>query len=319
MSSVNTPPPILKFRDDFSYSSTSTMIAAGWSECSDAPQSYTRVSGGTLTLENDGTTGAAVCWNNIPPSVHDWNITAKGEWTTDSSNPFNIEGSLQLGAKTTSHFYQFEADGFYNHYELYVDGRIVSINDYYTPTLNAWRTFGLAMKNHTLTAYIQGKVELTWLESDSDTDLTMIHLAGTWQTTDSYDYVTANQLLPTTPDFLVYPSPLSQTLSYGATATFTIAFYSINNFNNTILLSVEGSNTTSTPAVTNRRTAILCAERFILALRQIAGRNYPRPQPVAEGLVPDRVPSAGDSHWGMLFFLAERPNLADILASKFFW
>src|SRR5712691_7644146 len=248
VSSVNTPPPILKFRDDFYYSSTSTMIAAGWSECSDAPQSYTRVSGGTLNLENDGTTGAAECWNKIPPSVHDWNTTARGEWTTDSSNPFNIEGSLQLGAKTTSHFYQFEADGFYNTYELYVDGHIVSTNDYYTPTLNAWRTFGLAMKNHTLTAYIQGKVELTWLESDSDTDLTMIHLAGTWQTTDSYDYVTANQLLPTTPDFLVYPSPLSQTLSYGATATFTIAFYSINNFNNTILLSVEGSNTTSTPA-----------------------------------------------------------------------
>src|SRR4029077_10183507 len=152
------------------------------------------------------------------------------------------------GAKTTSHFYQFAADGFDHYYALSVDGRVVTVNDYYAPTLNAWRTFGLAMKNHVLTAYIEGRVELTYNESDQNTDLTLIHLSAAWQTTNSYDYVTANQLLPTTPDFLIYPTPYTQTLSYGATATFTISLYSVNNFNNTITLVVEGSNSTNTPS-----------------------------------------------------------------------
>jgi hypothetical protein len=246
-SSISTAPPILKFRDDFSYGSTSAMLGAGWVECGVAPDSYTRVSGGILTLENDGTSGAALCWTTFPTQVHDWNVTTRGEWSNDTSNPFDYYGTLLVGVKTASHFYVFHADGLNSEYYLNRDGAFVNSTSGYTPTQYAWRTFGLEMKNHTLSMFIDGKVVLSYVEPDQNTDLTMIDMISGWDATNSFDYVTATQLLPTGPDFLLYANPASQTLSYGATATVTITLYSINNFNRTVALAVEGANTTSSP------------------------------------------------------------------------
>jgi hypothetical protein len=246
-SSINTAPPILKFRDNFSYSSTSAMLGAGWIECGAVQPNYTTVSGGILTLENDGTSGAAVCWTTFPTQVHDWNVTTRGEWTSDAGNLYNFYGTLLVGVKTASHFYVFHADGFDYDYHLNRDGFFVNSTSGYAPTQNAWRTFGLAMKNHTLSMFIDGKVVLSYVEPDQNTDLTMVDMLSGWEATNRFDYVTATQLLPTGPDFLLYANPASQTLSYGTTATVIITLYSINNFNKTVALAVVGSNTTSSP------------------------------------------------------------------------
>src|SRR5207247_7197924 len=64
----SSPSGSFPFRDDFNYSSISSMVGNRWTQCGQgASQSY-NVSSGSLTLQN----GAAMCWNHIPTGVSDW-------------------------------------------------------------------------------------------------------------------------------------------------------------------------------------------------------------------------------------------------------
>src|SRR5712692_1088690 len=101
------PLPDFSFRDNFNYKTLDEFTAAGWSLCSGAPNSYYIVGKGRLTLLNDGINAGTVCWNNIPAGIGDWTITTRGEWVG------NTVGSILIAARTSSHYYIWIADGYY--------------------------------------------------------------------------------------------------------------------------------------------------------------------------------------------------------------
>src|SRR5438094_1094896 len=146
------PNGISPFKDDFNYATVNGMLGAGWTNCGNGSPSQYTVGNSVLTLQNDGTNGAGMCWNNLPPGVPNWNASARVEWSG------GIYGSIQVDVRTTSHEYRFDADGYtsYRQYLLIRDGAIIVYGPSYSPQLNTWHVLQLNMLNTVITMYFDG-------------------------------------------------------------------------------------------------------------------------------------------------------------------
>ena len=188
------PPGSFPFRDNFAYSSMANMTAAGWTECGGAiiPPSYYAVGSGLLTLVNDGSVGAGVCWNRIPSGVSDWTSEFHGKWVGGQY------GTIHLIVTTTHHTYAWSADGYYSRTILQRDGAWVFNATGYVPQPGVWHTLRLNMGSNVLTMIFDGRTIGTYTETDPGTTITGIDVFAGWVSTETFDYVTAAPLDPIT-------------------------------------------------------------------------------------------------------------------------
>ena len=176
------------FRDEFRYPSIDKLVAAGWTLCGGPPTSSYTVDNGVLTLLNNGITGSAVCWNNIPAGVTSWNSTARGKWVG------GYYGSIEQIMQTKSHVYRWDADGYYSQFILLRDDVIVFRTNGYTPQLDAWHVLSMSMVQGNISMRFDGTLIGHFNETDPIVPLSTISLMAGWESTTSWDYVRASSL-----------------------------------------------------------------------------------------------------------------------------
>jgi len=174
------------FRDEFNYRSIDQMLAAGWTLCGGAPSSHYSVNSGILTLQNDGITGSAVCWSNIPAGVTSWTSTARGKWVGGNY------GSIEQIMQTMGHVYRWDADGYYSQFILLRDDIIVFRENGYTPRLNAWHVLSMNMVQGTISMLFDGTLIGHFNETDPIVSLSTISLIAGWESITSWDSVTVS-------------------------------------------------------------------------------------------------------------------------------
>ena len=221
------------FHDDFTYITTSAMSSAGWS-ISTPPgyAGYATVSGGLLTLVNDGTRAASTTWTSVPPGVADWTISAGEEWVGGSY------GTLQVNAWTAQHSYVWHADGYptYLQYILYRDGQFVRQINGYTPQLNVWHTLRIDMRGGVLSLYFDGSLITTYAETDPSTSLTQFSPAEGWKSTVSIDFIQASRIDTSRFDFGMSANSTSVSFNSGSTSSSTINLNSLTGSSGTVSL-----------------------------------------------------------------------------------
>jgi hypothetical protein len=198
---VNSSGSSYSFRDDFNYTSIDAMVSAGWIKCSgNIPTSYYSVSPGDLTLQNDGTVGAAICWTQIPSGINNWNVTDRVSWVGGTY------GTLRIIAQTASHIYAWSADGYYDSYVFARDFTNTFFSPY-QPVLNSWHILGMTMEQGTMTFRVDGAVIGTYVETSGSTaSLVNINIQGAYLSTDSFSYATINRVAIPTPKIELSPS-----------------------------------------------------------------------------------------------------------------
>lgn len=230
------------FRDDFNYASVNATLAAGWKRCGGAPIGFYSVSNGVLSVQNDGSQGAALCWSNIPIGIADWTVSTKVEWVQKMPNEL---GTLDMIVNTGRHTYDWMADAFSREYKLFRDGQFVWTYDGYVPLHNVWHTLRMDMHDGIITIFFDNNLETNYTETDPGTYLAGIDLASGWESTDVFDFVSAQQFLPSYPDFIVTPSLVAQNVTMGRTANFGIVLTSVNSFAGPVTIQ---PSSTSLPA-----------------------------------------------------------------------
>jgi len=175
------------FQDNFTYASISQMSNTGWNFNTPSQAS---VSGGLLTLVNDGVAGSQTAWGNVTPGVGNWTVAVRAEWVG------GLYGTLQLNAFTARHSYVWHADGYpqLDQYIFYRDGQIVLRINGYTPTLNVWHTLRIDMLNGKISLYFDSGLITTYTETDPGTALTQFGPAAGWNSADSYTFLRANMI-----------------------------------------------------------------------------------------------------------------------------
>jgi len=176
------------FRDDFNYPSTNKLVAAGWTLCGGGPSTNYRVHDSVLTLQNNGVTGAGVCWSNIAAGVTSWTGTARGKWAGGNY------GSVEQIMQTTSHVYRWDADGYYSQFILLRDDVIVFRANGYTPLLDSWHVLSMSMVQGNISLYFDGTLIGHFSELGPIVPLSTIALIAGWESVTSWDYVTASSL-----------------------------------------------------------------------------------------------------------------------------
>ena len=176
------------FRDEFSYTSINKMVTAGWTLCGGGPSSGYSIGNSVLTLLNNGVTGAGVCWSNIPAGVTSWTSTARGKWVGGNY------GSIEQIMQTTGHVYRWDADGYYSQFILLRDDVIVFTANGYTPQLGTWHVLSMNMVQGTISMSFDGTLIGHFSETDPIVPLSTISLIAGWESTTSWDYVTASSL-----------------------------------------------------------------------------------------------------------------------------
>jgi hypothetical protein len=176
------------FRDEFSYPSIDKLVAAGWTLCGGGPTSHYSVHNSVLTLQNDGVAGAGVCWSNIAAGVTSWTGTARGKWAS------GYYGSIEQIMQTKSHVYRWDADGYYSQFILLRDDVIVFRANGYTPLLDSWHVLRMSMVQGNISLFFDGSLIGHFNEPDPIVPLSTIALIAGWESTTSWDYVTASSL-----------------------------------------------------------------------------------------------------------------------------
>ncbi len=112
------------------------------------------------------------------------------------------------------------------------------------------------MHNGNVTIFFDGSLETTYTETDLGTYLAGITLNAGWEATDSFDYVSAQQLIPSTPDFVATPSAVSRSVSTGQNANFTVTLTSVNSFSGHVTAqpNYSGLPSSSSPSDTILRS-----------------------------------------------------------------
>jgi len=228
------------FRDNFNYSTMSEMQASGWTECGSPgiPSSDYRISPGLLTLVSDWDNGtaAAVCWNNIPAGVSNWSVSTKSAWAWDSI------GTIQIIATTTSHTYSWQANGFFQRYMLSRESGAIWTSSFpYQPQLGAWHDIRMDFVGRIFQLYFDELPMATVPSQDTGANLTGIELLSSPGTDNSFDYVAASTVDPSTPNFTLIAGPTSQNIPVGQNATFTVSLASVNGFSGTVKLATTVS------------------------------------------------------------------------------
>jgi hypothetical protein len=173
------------FKDNFTYASISQMSSIGWSFNTPSQASVT---GGSLTLVNNGVAGSQTAWGSVTSGVGNWTVAVRAEWVG------GLYGTLQLNAFTARHSYVWHADGYFNQYIFYRDGQIVLRINGYTPALNVWHDLRIDMLNGKISLYFDNSLITPYTETDPGTALTQFGPAAGWQSTDSYTFLRANLL-----------------------------------------------------------------------------------------------------------------------------
>lgn len=209
-------PPIMGqpfLNDDFGYVNTTQMAAAGWSLVSNVPSSWFGFGNSQVTFQNDGTSGAGASWTKIPSNLANWSVSARAAWVG------NTVGNIQINVITKSYFYGWQADGYFYRYGLGRDPlgtdccNSAAIAAGYTPQRNVFHTLRLDMLNNVMSGYFDGQLIVTYNEPNATlggTDLTWIGIQGSWNSYDSYDWITAAPLSPG-PPAAVPPPPAPTT------------------------------------------------------------------------------------------------------------
>jgi Tol biopolymer transport system component len=180
----------LPWKDDFDYATKGDMEAAGWRL--EGVDSFISVSGGVLTLENDGSAGCHVKFlNHFPSGTNDFRVEARGRWVGQSY------GQRTLFVWTQRHLYCWYGDGYYPEYSFirYSDGwggtdeKVLRFAGY-TPVLNEWSTFALEKRGNTFYMYQDGELKNVYTEADAAPDeLVGVSINAGWMSTVEYDYI----------------------------------------------------------------------------------------------------------------------------------
>jgi hypothetical protein len=230
------------FHDDFSYSSISAMSTAGWSIV--AVTGHATVSGGLLTLVNDGSTGATATWTSVPSGVADWTASAGIEWSAGKY------GTLHLDASTAHHSYIWGVDGYYNKYVLYRDGTYTLFTKN-SVQLGVWHTLRMDMRGGVLSLYFDGNLITTYQEADPSV-LTQIGVGAGYYSTDSFDFIQAARIDTSRFDFRLSASPTSVSFNSGSSASSTVSLNSLTGSSGTVslvaLVSSPGLTVSFNPA-----------------------------------------------------------------------
>jgi PKD repeat protein len=237
------------FRDNFDYANMSQMQTAGWTECgsSDRASVDYQVSPSLLTLVSDwdNNTSPAVCWNRIPSGISNWSVSTREAWVGN-----NIAGTIQIIVTTSSHTYNWDADGMFNRYILwrdgYANGGVWTSSNVYTAQLGVWHNLRMDFVKGTFYLYFDDLPMATVPVQDTGTNLTGIILRSPAGTDNSFSYVQASSVNPNAPDFTLIAGPTSQNIPVGQNATFTVSLASVNGFSGIVNLaatvSPSGSN-----------------------------------------------------------------------------
>ena len=262
----SSPSGSFPFRDDFNYSSISSMVGNEWTQCGQgASQSY-NVSSGLLTLRN----GAAMCWNHVPAGVSDWTAIFRGAWAYNQHPTSGVE----MVAGTTHHTYKFAAgegsglvvyrdnvtilsrSGWYPY--CVVDGRFCYYTDF-----GAAHVFRLAMQGRALSAYYDSVLIGTYAEPDAGTDLAMISPMSGSDIGVVWNYVVANS--PTTTSVSCTPTSVAVNQAASCTATVTEGFAGATTPVGSVTFSTGGGTFTpsSCPLNSLSSTSASCSVSYL--------------------------------------------------------
>jgi PKD repeat protein len=244
-------PGLYALRDDFGYTSLSSMTTAGWAVCN--AQSQVSVGGGLLSLTNDGSTVGNVCWNNIPAGVTSWTVMDRGQYTKVLGGLSSSKGGIWLSLTTAKHTYELDLDGYYQSYYLWRDGVKVKIVSGYTAQLGTWHDLALDMRNGVLSALVDGKVITTYTEvAGTNNSLTSITMRPGWETVTNYDWVSVAQVSDIQPaGFMIGFSQISVSAKTGTNAITTINLSSLAGFTGTVSLAIQPSPATGLTCTLN--------------------------------------------------------------------
>jgi PKD repeat protein len=221
------------------------MQTAGWTECgsSDRASADYLISPGLLTLISDwdNNTSPAVCWNKIPSGISNWSVSTREAWVGDN----DVDGTIQIIVTTTSHTYNWDADGFFQRYILWRDGYgnggVWSSSYLYKPQLYVWHDLRMDFVNGTFHLYFDDLPLAAVPVQDTGTNITGIILRSPAGTDNSFSNVQVNSVNPNAPDFTLVAGPISQNIPVGQNATFTVSLASINGFSGTVDLATTVS------------------------------------------------------------------------------
>jgi hypothetical protein len=234
---------LYSLHDDFTYSSVSNMVSAGWTICGTA-QGQVTVGSSILGLTNDGTNVGQACWSNIPSGVTSWTVTVRGQYASQLAGyTSGCCGATWAYAITASHTYGFDLDGYYHNYYLFRDGVKVSTVSGYVVQMGAWHDVTIDMRNGVITAIADGNIITTYSEAaGTNNALTTVMMNPGWGTVTNYDFVTMSQVNPAQPaDFAMGSSPISVTAKTGTNAVATINLSSLAGFTGTVNLTSSTS------------------------------------------------------------------------------
>ena len=211
-----TPPPIFGqpfLNDNLTYSNVTQMRNAGWGIDPSLASSYFSFGNSTVTFKNDGSTAPGASWTHVPANTVNWSVSTRVAFVG------NYYGTLQLNLNTVGHYYTWEARGTYDNFGLgrYYAGQpccdVVANASSYIPQLNVWHILRADMLNNVISGYFDNNLILSYTEPDNtpgDTALTSIGIQGAFLTYDSYDWITAQPLIPLPP--VVPPPPAPKTV-----------------------------------------------------------------------------------------------------------
>jgi len=164
------------------------MVAAGWTVCGNAPSSYYSVTGGYLTLQNDGSVVAWMCRSLTATGADDWMVSDRAAAVGGGY------ASFQLNALTVGHQWTLQADGYYSTLVLARDQIHVLEVPGYFPTFGVYHVVSMEMKNGVISIFLDGRLFGSFTAGRTGSAVTGVAMGASWTATDSYDYVTAASL-----------------------------------------------------------------------------------------------------------------------------
>ncbi len=167
-------------KEDFNYSGSDQMQAAGWT--------FTRPAGisvGSGAVVLDGTGGdCAIHYNNhFQTGIFDWKVESKSMWLGQGHSTNGVYVS------TERHSYSFSADGYYDEFAFYRDNVKILHFGIYQETANQYFLMTMVRQANTFSFYFNGELKNTYVEEDTQPSAaTGVALVSPWRGDAKYDY-----------------------------------------------------------------------------------------------------------------------------------
>ena len=172
----------IPWKDDFDYSNTDDLKAAGWEI---EHEELASVGSGMLVLDDDGSIEARSFFRNFDSGIYDFKVETKAKWTG------RTYGSLLLFVETERHNYSLHLDGYYPNYAFVRDRMEDEVRfDGYVPQFDTWLTMCIEKHGNTLVMYHNGNIIYAYIDPDIDPDaLVGVGIAPGFISTNAYDYI----------------------------------------------------------------------------------------------------------------------------------